>query len=613
MKVQTTILILAANPLDTDPLRLEEEVREIELGLQFSKQREYFQLQQKWAVRPTDLRRALLTLKPNIVHFSGHGKGDTGLVLENAEGHSHLVATGALSNFFKLFSEQINCVLLNACYSITQAEAIAEHIDYVIGIHSAISDKASIEFAVAFYDALGAGESIEFAFDLACNALELIGCTEANLPVLLGRKIQHHDSLADESGAKSFSQVMPELSEIHDIHFLYQEKISLLSKWKELGEQVLQLEAHLEANAVIHNRHVVERLFVLRKAEFASYLEILQTFMPISGFQNTDDIKRATSNTQVNFAAHPFKNHLSLASLIIIISIVSFWSFTTIFQLHSIPSINPFSTPNLVSGQQDSFFDDYSYPQGIPFNEQLTLSEDSQKEWSLNFEQENLVKSEEEEINIDKSEYLSFNQLISKQHLSLTSRNWTPPLIYNWKNIASNDITADMVINSQAPQKLPLVYDWANITTSGITAIHETRDPISITVTVDGSLLYDPDDDPSRFSINYKWETEYAPNGTFNFMIDTTDSYLISYFPSNNFIIDTTGSYTVEMLVVDSGVDYNHPDLISYFPSNNTQEIYLGTAFLSASLILPFYLIILFIWLLGFSSFIISHLKFSKL
>jgi hypothetical protein len=33
----------------------------------------------------------------------------------------------------------------------------------------AIGDKAAIEFAVGFYDALGAGRSIEFAYKLGCH------------------------------------------------------------------------------------------------------------------------------------------------------------------------------------------------------------------------------------------------------------------------------------------------------------------------------------------------------------------------------------------------------------------------------------------------------------
>ncbi|NES01160.1 MAG: TIR domain-containing protein, partial [Symploca sp. SIO1B1] len=47
-----------------------------------------------------------------------------------------------------------------------------------------IGDSAAIEFAVGFYDALGAGESVEFAYKLGCNAIRMAGISEYLTPVL---------------------------------------------------------------------------------------------------------------------------------------------------------------------------------------------------------------------------------------------------------------------------------------------------------------------------------------------------------------------------------------------------------------------------------------------
>ncbi len=182
-----TILVLAANPKNTSPLRLDQEVREIDSGLQRARRREEFVLVQKWATRPKDVRRAMLDYRPNIVHFCGHGTGEEGLVFEDENGQVKLVDADALSEFFGLFSE-IECVVLNACYSEVQSEAIAKHIPYVIGMRRSISDVAAIEFAVAFYDALGAGESYEFAHRIACNALKWAGLPEHDIPVLIKRE-----------------------------------------------------------------------------------------------------------------------------------------------------------------------------------------------------------------------------------------------------------------------------------------------------------------------------------------------------------------------------------------------------------------------------------------
>jgi hypothetical protein len=179
------ILILAANPLETAHLRLDEEVREIEEGLRRSKLRDHFDLVPKMAVRPQDVTRALLDEKPQIVHFSGHGAKEDGLVLENWEGKAQLVGTHALGSLFKLFSDRVECILLNACYSQVQATAIAQHIDFTIGMNKAIGDKAAIAFAVGFYDALGAGEDYEFAYQLGCNAIHMAGFDEYLTPDLI--------------------------------------------------------------------------------------------------------------------------------------------------------------------------------------------------------------------------------------------------------------------------------------------------------------------------------------------------------------------------------------------------------------------------------------------
>ncbi|KOP27079.1 hypothetical protein AMR41_06935 [Hapalosiphon sp. MRB220] len=181
------ILILAANPKDTSSLRLGEEAREIQAALKRSKNRENFEIFTEWAVRVDDLRRALLDHEPTIVHFSGHGSGTTGLVLENNLGQMQLVSTESLARLFKLFQNKTECVLLNACYSKEQADAIYQHIDYVIGMNRAIGDIAAIQFAVGFYDALGAGNSYENCFEVGCTSLDLEGIPESDTPVMKAR------------------------------------------------------------------------------------------------------------------------------------------------------------------------------------------------------------------------------------------------------------------------------------------------------------------------------------------------------------------------------------------------------------------------------------------
>ncbi|MGD1855840.1 MAG: AAA-like domain-containing protein [Leptolyngbyaceae cyanobacterium] len=178
-----TILILTANPSDTSRLRLDKEVREIQEGLDLSSGRDSFEVVSQWATRPDDLRRALLKYTPQIVHFSGHGSGSNGLILENDAGKAKPVSSKALSSLFSLFPS-VECVLFNACYSQVQAEAVVEHVNYVVGMTNAIGDQAAVEFAVGFYDALGYGNPVPFAYKVGLSAIALEGLDEVATPIL---------------------------------------------------------------------------------------------------------------------------------------------------------------------------------------------------------------------------------------------------------------------------------------------------------------------------------------------------------------------------------------------------------------------------------------------
>jgi hypothetical protein len=160
------ILFLAADPSNESRLRLGEELREIQEKLQLAKFREMFDLQARLSARPQDIAQALLDIQPNIVHFSGHGTANGELCFENQNGSSFPIPASTLSDLFEQFTDSINCVIMNACYSEIQANTIAKHINFVIGMNTAIGDKAAIAFTIGFYQAVGAGRTIDDAYKL---------------------------------------------------------------------------------------------------------------------------------------------------------------------------------------------------------------------------------------------------------------------------------------------------------------------------------------------------------------------------------------------------------------------------------------------------------------
>ncbi|MEM8723139.1 MAG: hypothetical protein AAGE84_28280 [Cyanobacteria bacterium P01_G01_bin.39] len=72
----TRILFLAANSQDTEKLRLDREIHEIEKALRQSDNREQFIFIPKVAVQIDDLQREIHQSKASIINFSGHGASD---------------------------------------------------------------------------------------------------------------------------------------------------------------------------------------------------------------------------------------------------------------------------------------------------------------------------------------------------------------------------------------------------------------------------------------------------------------------------------------------------------------------------------------------------------
>ncbi|MGB3296562.1 MAG: AAA-like domain-containing protein [Phormidesmis sp.] len=198
------ILVLAANPKSTPGLRLDEEVRGIQRSIQLAKDRDRFQIISEWAVRTEDLIQALMSHQPHIVHFVGHGSGHPGLVLDDGRGRAQTVPTRALARLFQQVTS-VECVLLNACYSDTQAKAISQFVSCVIGMNQPIGDPAAISFSRGFYTALGHGSAYEAAYEMGRTAIDLEGIAEVETPVLrtrLGKVINERQPVKMSGGQR---------------------------------------------------------------------------------------------------------------------------------------------------------------------------------------------------------------------------------------------------------------------------------------------------------------------------------------------------------------------------------------------------------------------------
>jgi WD domain, G-beta repeat/CHAT domain len=233
-----TILFLAANPLGTDRVALDREARDIQVELERSGQRDRFEFVTRWAAEPLDLLRELRKLKPTVVHFSGHGgpdaddgrrpgpaprrdvagglgnSGDSprhGLYLQGPNGQPQFVSTEALEQTFGAAGASVKLVVLNACYSDVQAQALLAHVGCIVGMNGSVRDDAARSFAIGFYGGLGERESIADAYKQGCAAVSLQGLPDRDRPQLSVRADVDASKLvlAADSVEPSASQAAP--------------------------------------------------------------------------------------------------------------------------------------------------------------------------------------------------------------------------------------------------------------------------------------------------------------------------------------------------------------------------------------------------------------------
>lgn len=180
------ILILAANPVNTPPLQLDEEVRAIDQAVQMSRLRDQLELTSHWAVRVEDIVELLLRHQPMFIHFSGHGSSSNRIILKTSTGDGTEIDERAFADMLQAASKTAKCVFLNACYSELQASLIASYVPVVIGVSGEIIDEASAIFAKTFYLTLGSGETVETAFRLALAEVQMTMPGETHNVHLLG-------------------------------------------------------------------------------------------------------------------------------------------------------------------------------------------------------------------------------------------------------------------------------------------------------------------------------------------------------------------------------------------------------------------------------------------
>ena len=182
-----TILFLAASPSRNVPLTIRSEMHRNDQQIRDALHGDAIDIIHKLAIYPSELQPALLKHTPHIVHFTGHGTTDEELLFEGEGGIAKPVSKKALGHLFAVLKDNLRLVVLNACHSVPQAEAIGEHVDFVIGMDGEIDDEAAATFSKALYRAIAFGRTMREAFKLGIGELLWHHEAEHEIPQLLVR------------------------------------------------------------------------------------------------------------------------------------------------------------------------------------------------------------------------------------------------------------------------------------------------------------------------------------------------------------------------------------------------------------------------------------------
>jgi hypothetical protein len=185
---KTRIFFVPSNADASRPLDLEEEAGEIQKVCP-----EEVHYKPIFAPKIEELQDANRTLRPHVVHLSGHGTDSAELLFRDRNGRIERLELDGLAMLMRRFGEASGrLAVLLYCRSLAAAQAIVDdphgRIACAIGMSGDIWDRVCPEFSRGFYGALGRGMSVASAFDAGLTEIAMRAGKQAFLPRLCVRK-----------------------------------------------------------------------------------------------------------------------------------------------------------------------------------------------------------------------------------------------------------------------------------------------------------------------------------------------------------------------------------------------------------------------------------------
>lgn len=183
------IAVLMTNPDRQASLQTAVEARDIEQSVRLGSKTGEVDVKLVPAPTLDTLIDTLNSYRPDIIHFSGHGGGQT-LLFDNERAGSD---GGTVLNFDMVArvvgatSVVPKLLVLVACDTVDGADRFLDTVPAVIAMADTIDDEAACEFSRRFYQSLSAGATIANSLDQAKFLLESKGYSDAHLPTLVAR------------------------------------------------------------------------------------------------------------------------------------------------------------------------------------------------------------------------------------------------------------------------------------------------------------------------------------------------------------------------------------------------------------------------------------------
>ena len=170
------VLLLTAGPANMAPMHLAEEEKEVRRHIQAGVARGgRVKLEVIRSAMQDDVLSSMNEHRPHVLHIAAHGNKDGDLWLADGIGDGARVSLDGFLAAVKAAGKHLQMIVLNACYSAVTADAVLKHVDYAIGIRTAVADKSALAFCEAFYAALSHGKSLLEAHEQGLAQLKIKG------------------------------------------------------------------------------------------------------------------------------------------------------------------------------------------------------------------------------------------------------------------------------------------------------------------------------------------------------------------------------------------------------------------------------------------------------